>query len=90
MTKKVIIADIIIFILVSIYATFTAARVDAGSWTNADPINEVGHYMSMKEAVIYDIPLGISVGLVVAGFILAFYFAGIYIYRVVDAYREES
>lgn len=79
--KKFLIADAILFILVSIYSTYSAARVDAGTWTNADPINEVGHYMTMKEAVVYNIPLGIFEGLAVAGITLLAYFVGRAVYK---------
>lgn len=86
--KKFIIADVLIFVFLSIYSTYTAALVDAGSWTNPDPINEAGHYMTMKEAIIYNIPLGISVGIAVAGAIMFFGLLGSYIYKTVKSYRQ--
>lgn len=52
-----------IFVIVAAISTYRAAKVDAGSFINDDPIHDVGHYMGMGEAIWRNIPLGIFEGL---------------------------
>lgn len=88
--KKYILVDVLIFIVVSVYGTISAAIVDAGSWTNANPLHEAGHAMTLRESIIHNIPLGISEGLVVAALLLFFVFVGKKVYEEVQECRDEQ
>ena len=68
-------AEATVFVLATTVATYSAARIDAGSWTNPDPLREVGHYMTLGEAVIYNIPIGIAEGLLAVFMVAVFTFA---------------
>ena len=74
--KKYILVDVLIFIAVSVYGTISAAMIDAGSIIYENPMEDGGHVMTMGEAIVHNIPLGISEGLVVAALLLFFVFVG--------------
>lgn len=86
--KKYILTGIAIFILVSSYITVDAARVDAGSWTL--PYSGGGHNMSMSEAIIFNIPLGISAGLFVSFAVLFFVYVWKKAYEAIQEIRANS
>ena len=85
-----IIADILLFIAVSIASTLSAAKVDAGSIIYSNPWDDGGHVMSMKEAVIYNVPLGMFSGIVAAFLLLFFAYLGMKIYEMVQKIRNQS
>lgn len=59
-------AGVCVFLLITAISTWSAAKVDNGSWTNPNPLTESGHYMTMGESIIFNIPLGIADGIVAA------------------------
>lgn len=82
MKKKIIKLDIIVFAVVTLISTIDAARIDTGSWTM--PTADTGHYMTAIEAFFFDLPLGMTEGviavLVVTGAVFAF--------KLIKTYKE--
>lgn len=88
MKKYIVAGGIAIFVLVTVYITVDAARIDAGSWMLPYPGS--GHNMSMGESVIYNIPLGISAGLFVSFSVLFLIYVGKKAYKVIQEIRANS
>lgn len=65
--KKFAKIEAAVFCLITVASTIYAARIDNGSWTNPNPLTESGHYMTMGESLVYNIPLGIADGIVAVG-----------------------
>ena len=57
-------AGVWIFLIITAISTWSAAKIDNGSWTNPNPLTDGGHYMTMGESIVFNIPLGISDGIV--------------------------
>ena len=76
----IILADVILFFVVSIFVTISDAKTDVGTIIYENPWEDGGHAMTMGEAILHNLPVGLFLGIAAVCVLTLFIYIGMRVY----------
>lgn len=88
--KKLTIASICLFTIVTTISTITSSIIDNGSWVITDPFHESGHHMTLVESILHNLPPSIIEGLVFTALMIGMVFLVEYLKKEIFKIKESA